>query len=112
MQVSNPNNNKDFENVYKNAGGSPEWGVRHSDDGVKEWVHIPSGKSNHTYIQPDVVMDPTGCVHVFEVENIGKREVYCPMCGFATTFHAGINYFEENGESHIVIREKRYKLKK
>ncbi len=75
-----------------------------------ETVDLKSGVSDSKYWQPEKVLDPSGCVHEFEVTSLGKREVECSKCSLGTTFHPGLNYLEENGKSFIIIRNTRYQL--
>lgn len=73
-----------------------------------ETIDLETGQSDSKYWQPEKVLDPTGCVHVFEITNLGKREIECQKCTLPTNFHPGINYFEENGKSFIVLKGIRF----
>lgn len=108
-QLPNPHENTKFDEVRKGAQGDPEWGVR-KVDGHEEIVFIPSGRSNIQYWQPEAVMKPEGCQHEFTVVDVGHREVLCNLCNYATTFHVGINYVEDNGEPYIILRDKQYRI--
>lgn len=70
-----------------------------------------SGESDSKYWQPEVVYNPTGCVHAFQIIDISKREIECTKgCGTVTEFHAGINYLEENGKSFVTLKGVRYPI--
>lgn len=109
MRLANPHEGKSFDRIDKDRNGEPEYGYRHVD-GSEEIVHIPTGRSNTTYYQPEKVLDPTGCDHIFQLEDMGKREVYCSTCQLPTAFIVGINVSEENGSLFIIYKGKSYPI--
>lgn len=76
----------------------------------EEIVHVPTQRSNVAYYTPEMVLNPEGCDHEFYITDIGKREIEC-RCGLATTFIAGINYFEEGNNHTIKFKDKTYPVK-
>lgn len=109
-KLPNPNSGKRYDRVSNNIKGEPEFGYRNEGTSDEEVVHIPSGHSNQTYWKPEMVMDPTGCSHEFEITDIGKREVECIHCHLPTSFNAGINYQEIDGKSTILIKNNAYPI--
>lgn len=105
MQLPNPNDNKPFERIDKDAEGQPLYG-RRTVDGQEEIVHIPTNRSNMQYHQPEVVMDASKCLHHFAITHIGKREIECLRCGLSTTFNVGVTYTEENGRKYFWLHGK------
>ena len=103
MQLPNPNQNKPFDRV------SGDYGYRNEGTPDAEIVHIPTGKSNQTYYQPETVLDTKGCKHVFKIADIGKREIACKKCGWETTFHAGVMEVKK-GKEYVILQEKPYLL--
>lgn len=97
MKLTNPDEGKKFDRV---AG---EYGYRKEGTRDEEIVHIPTGRSNQAYYQPEMVMNPEGCDHDFVLTSIGMREVECSRCHYGITFHAGINYTEREGTSYITL---------
>ena len=108
MRLSNPNSNKPFDRVTNDLNGNPEYGYRNEHTPDEEVVHIPTGHSNQSFHQPEIVMNPEGCKHEFIVYDIGKREVECSHCHMCTSFIPGINLFESNGKISIKIKGKKY----
>jgi hypothetical protein len=104
-RLANPNQNRPFEEISRDAQGNEEYGKR-----GEEIVHIPSGRSNMAYHQLETVMDPTGCEHRFFVTNIGSREIECERCHWATTFHPGINHHEVDGRHTVTIQGQSYEI--
>lgn len=103
MRLPNPNENQPFDRVSKNAQGLPEWGYRHEGTPDEEIVHIPTNRSNQTYYQPQRVLYPEGCEHTFHVIDMGKREIECSRCQWATSFHPAHNYQESDGQGYVTI---------
>jgi hypothetical protein len=75
-----------------------------------EVVNIHNGVSNSQYWQPELVLNPEGCQHQFVVTDIGLRELECLHCHIATSFHAGRNVVEEQGQAYVVFHNKRYPI--
>lgn len=108
-QLPNPHSDRPFDEVRKDANGEDEWGIRQLD-GVEEIVHIPTNKSNVKYWQPEPVVKPQGCEHQFRLVDVGAREVICDNCNLATTFHVGVNYYEQKGQPYFTMRGKSYPI--
>lgn len=109
MKLANPNQSQEFDRVTQDRNGTDLYGYRHVD-GQEEIVHIPSGESNMQYHQPEMVLNPEGCSHIFGVVDIRKREIECRGCHLMTSFHPAVNYREEAGKSYIVMNYKEYEL--
>ncbi len=77
-----------------------------------EVVDLRTGQSNTKYWQPEKIVAPEGCEHEFIITSIGKREIECPKCNFATSFIAGVNFFEESGKFSVKIRNHLYPVSK
>lgn len=106
-RLPHPNAGRSFDRVAKDQNGDPEYGFRGT--GVdEEIVHIPTGQSNQDYWQPEVYLDPTNCDHRFFVTDVGKREIECSGCRLMTSFHAGVNFFEESGSATVRIAGKHW----
>lgn len=108
MQLPNPNNDKPFDRVIKDAQGNEIWGIRAEHSGDEEIVHIPTGKSNMSYWKPEMVLNPEGCEHIFYLYNVGRREIECSVCHLTTAFIPGVNYSEENGQAFVTLKGKKY----
>lgn len=59
-----------------------------------EIIDLETGESDSKYWQPETVLNPEGCSHVFALVDVGKREVQCKKCTLSTTIHLGINVRE------------------
>jgi hypothetical protein len=76
-----------------------------------ETIDLRTGQSNSKYWEPEMVVNPQGCMHDFTFTSVGKREIECSNgCGFETTFHPGINYKEEGGRATVILKGVRYPL--
>ena len=76
-----------------------------------ETVDLKTGKSDSKYWQPEKVFDPTGCIHVFQIIDVGKREIECTKtCGWVRDFHPGVNFKEENGRMFLIDKGVRYQI--
>jgi hypothetical protein len=108
MKLPHPNPNQDFEEYYDEIGkdGKPfhKYGVRNID-GQQEIVNLETGVSNMKFWKPEPVTNYDGCDHEFVITDMGKREAECRKCSFAMTFHAGMNYFEKDGQGYITIHK-------
>lgn len=107
-QIPNPNQSKPFDRVIKDQNGNDLYGIRNEHTRDEEIVHIPTQRSNQQYWQPEMVLNPEGCEHAFVITNMGKREVECTKCHVETTFHAGVNYIEEDGKAFIQLHTGRF----
>lgn len=103
MKLENPDASKPFDEIKLDKNGNPEYGIR-----GEEIVHIPSGRSNVSYYQPEVVMDASGCDHEFQLYDVAKREIECLKCRFATTFILGVNFEETPEGSFVTLKNKKY----
>ena len=112
MRLPNPNSNKPYERTLDDGQGNPVWGIRNEGTPDEEIVHIPTGRSNQAYYQPEKVLDPSGCAHQFVITDMGKREVECRKCHWATTFIMGVNLVEEGEKAFIVLKGQKYLLDK
>lgn len=108
-QLPNPNSNKPFDEVLKDKEGQDQYGVR-KIDGHEEIVHIPTQQSNMKYWKPEMVMNPVGCSHQFDITNLGSREIECNKCGFGTQMHLGINTTEDSSGLKISLKNKSYPI--
>lgn len=87
----------------------PEKGIYPSEEMLE--VPIDPDIEGYTkYWEPEMELNPTGCKHNFVITDIGKREVECENCHWAFAFHAGRNYFEEDGKAFVMIKNKKYPL--
>ena len=109
-RLSNPNSGKPYDRVIKDLQGNEVYGIRNEHQTDEEIVHIPTGRSNQTYYQPEMVLNPEGCDHSFKVTSMATREVECSKCFYQTTFHPALNYTEENGHSFITLKDKKYPI--
>jgi hypothetical protein len=106
-QLPNPNSSKPFDRVAKNLSGEDEYGFRQVD-GQEEIVHIPSGRSNMTYYQREMVLNPSACPgHEFRLVDVLKREIECSRCFWSTSAH--INDFREtDGQLFVTVNKQEY----
>lgn len=107
MRIANPFNNRPFERIDKDKNGNEEYGYR-IVDGIEEIVHLPTGRSNMTYYEPEKVTHFDGCNHEFRIINIGLREVECRLCEYQTLFHPAINFKEVEGKAYITLKNTDY----
>ena len=91
-----------------NGDKIPEYGIRNEHTSEEEIVYLPTGNSNQTYYQPEVVLNPEGCDHSFKLTNIGKREIECEKCQYSSSFVLGNNAEEANGSIVVKLRNKEY----
>lgn len=110
MKINNPYQTLPFEKVTNDKQGQQEYGFR-TVDGLEEVVHIPSGKSNMNYYVPEKVLNPEGCNHVFNVINIGLREIECGGCKLTTSFHP-TSLKESDGKIMVVINKREYEIQR
>lgn len=110
MRLPNPNGNKPFDKIIKDKEGNSLYGVRAENTPDEEMVYIPTGKSNHAYYKPEVVMNPEGCKHYFILTNVGRREIECSNCNYSTSFIIGVNFFERKGTPYFKQKGKTYKI--
>lgn len=85
----------------------PEIGLKQVQDTLEIPIS-PDIEGNTKYWQPDMVVDPSGCNHVFFITDIGKREIECENCHWGFGFHVGRNYHEEDGQGYVTIKGKNY----
>ncbi len=112
MKLPNPNDGKPFDRVLKDENGKEVYGIRKEHTPEEEIVHIPTNRSTQQYWKPEMVMNPEGCNHEFIITSVGKREIECPKCHFATTFIVGVNFFEKNKKLSVKIRNRFYSVSK
>lgn len=110
MRLPNPNADKPYDKITKDEHGNPRYGYRNPNTPDEEIVDLQSGKSNHTYYQPEVVLNPEGCPHVFHIIDIGKREIECGNCQFSTSFVPGVNEEYRDGNHYVKIKGHEYQL--
>lgn len=106
MKLPNPNSSQPFDSVTKDVHGNEEYGYR-TVDGLEEVIHIPSGRSNMQYLQPEKVTHYEGCNHSFRFLSVGKREIECEMCHFTISFHP-IDFREANSRGYVRINRVEY----
>jgi len=108
MKLDNPNSNKEFERISKDARGEDEYGYR-TVDGIEEIVHLPTGRSNMSYYQPQSVLNPVDCEHMFDETNKGEREYVCRKCQFGLTAHI-TQLIERGGTLLIKLQDGEYRV--
>lgn len=108
MELPNPNDGKPYGRVLKDTNGEDVWGIRNEHTPNEEIVHIPTGQSNQRYWKPEVVLNPEGCQHEFFITDIGRREVECRNCHFATSFIVGVNYSDDPPQ--FTLKGKKYPI--
>ena len=109
MRLPNPPADRPFDKVIRDDKDNPLYGIRNEYTPEEEIVHVPTGRSNHVYYQPEKVLNPEGCEHEFVVTDLGKREIECTKCTYGTTFVAGVNYFEDP-DPRVVLNKKSYPI--
>lgn len=111
MKLPNPNDGKPYDRVVKDEDGNSLYGYRNEGTGEEEIVHIPTNVSNHRYYKPEVVLNPEGCDHIFEVIDIGKREVECKRCHLTTSFVPGVSFQESGNSAKILLNHVWFEVK-
>lgn len=102
MKISSPNESQPFDRV------ADECGYR-TVDGLEEIVHMPTGRSNMSYHQPEITLNAKGCKHHFKIENIRKREFRCTKCRWGVTVRVD-HIDEKDTEMFINLHQGRYKV--
>jgi hypothetical protein len=102
--------NQQFDRVIKDQHGNDLYGYR-MVEGQEEIVHIPTGRSNMSYHEPSAVLNPSGCPHVFSVEDMGKRVFTCNRCNWSIT--ANVNQIHESkGGVTIMLKQGEFEVGK
>lgn len=111
MKLPNPDQDKPYDRVIKDKDNNPVYGIRNEHTTDEEIVYIPTGKSNVQYHKPEMVINPTGCIHDFVLYDQGKREVECYSCHLATSFIIGVNMKEDNSGISIKYNNRYYPVR-
>lgn len=114
MRIPSPTHNLPYDKVIEETSPDgtkhPLYGIRNPNTTQEEIVHLDSGNSNQSYYIPDMVLNPEGCDHDFIMTHIGKREIECSKCNYATSFILGVNASEKNGNCFVTHKGRVYKI--
>lgn len=91
----------------------PQRGIRRIERTITvpldgEVIDQETGESDSKYWQSEVVLDPSGCTHVFQITDVGEREIECKKCHLGTTIHLGINFRESEATLEVCLNDHWY----